>query len=341
MRSGKGDRRTLTKEALTPGETPSFFRVDSIRPPAVDDVPISVTEIGAEARPMTSDRADLESLLAPKGRAHETADDWLLRLDGGLFAEAAPPLLAPLFDVEAPAPPAATLQAPPRTPSLVDPVPVVSERPPCGRRHSDIAGWIVGGAAATALIALIAWRLGRAPTGRDRATTAVAPLSPAAMAEPRPAAAEPSWPTRMTVSERARPTRPNGGSHAAAPLSTRSHKTVAAPRPLARPLAATSPAAPAPPPPTSASAEFDRAAARASLAAAAAAAASCMQPDDPARARVSIIFAPTGRVTMTRLVNGPFQGTPTGSCIARAFRTMSVPPFTGDPVTVTKDVFLR
>jgi hypothetical protein len=45
-------------------------------------------------------------------------------------------------------------------------------------------------------------------------------------------------------------------------------------------------------------------------------------------------------VTIAR-ISGQFQGTPTGSCIARAFRTVSVPPFAGEPVTVTKDVAIR
>jgi hypothetical protein len=39
------------------------------------------------------------------------------------------------------------------------------------------------------------------------------------------------------------------------------------------------------------------------------------------------------------MVQGPpFAGTATGGCIARAFKSASVPPFSGDPVTVQKTV---
>jgi hypothetical protein len=89
-------------------------------------------------------------------------------------------------------------------------------------------------------------------------------------------------------------------------------------------------------------AEFDRAAAKAALAAAAGAAAACKQPDDPSGgAKVTLVFMPSGRVTSAKITGGPYQGTPTGSCIARAFRGISVPPFSGDPVTISKDVSLR
>ena len=64
--------------------------------------------------------------------------------------------------------------------------------------------------------------------------------------------------------------------------------------------------------------------------------------DDPeGTAKVSLTFSPSGRVTAARVVAGPFQGTRTGGCIASAFRGISVPEFSGDPVTVTKEVVLR
>jgi hypothetical protein len=75
---------------------------------------------------------------------------------------------------------------------------------------------------------------------------------------------------------------------------------------------------------------------------AAGAAASCKQADDPSgSSRVSVTFAPSGRVVSARVVGGPFQGTRTGGCIAAAFRSANVPPFSGDPVVVTKEVVLR
>jgi len=85
------------------------------------------------------------------------------------------------------------------------------------------------------------------------------------------------------------------------------------------------------------------AAARVALGRAAAAAGSgCKQPDDPAGGgKVSVTFAPSGRVTAARVVGPPFAGTRIGGCIAATFRTATVPPFSGDPVVVTKDVVVR
>ena len=90
-------------------------------------------------------------------------------------------------------------------------------------------------------------------------------------------------------------------------------------------------------------AEFDRAAARAALASAAAAASGCKQgADDPTGGgRVSVTFAPSGRVITARVEGAQFQGTRVGGCIAATFRTATVPPFAGDPVVVSKDVIVR
>jgi hypothetical protein len=95
-------------------------------------------------------------------------------------------------------------------------------------------------------------------------------------------------------------------------------------------------------PQPSGGAEFDRGAAKAALAAAAGRAAGCKPADDPGGgAKVSVTFAPSGRVTSSRVTGPPYQGTAIGGCIAAAFRSASVPPFDGDPVTVTRDVTLR
>ena len=114
-----------------------------------------------------------------------------------------------------------------------------------------------------------------------------------------------------------------------------------------RPLAASNPqtSRPQAPEPAEAAAggpEFDRNSARLIVANAATAAAGCRGIDDPkGSARVSITFAPSGRVTSARVVEGPFQGTRTGGCIAAAFRSIYVAPFGGGPVVVTKEVTLR
>jgi len=104
----------------------------------------------------------------------------------------------------------------------------------------------------------------------------------------------------------------------------------------------TEPAVVTPPPPVAGGAEFDRAAAVAALNAAAGRAAACKQPDDPSGgATVSVTFAPSGRVTSSKVTTPPFQGTPTGGCIASAFRAAKVPPFEGTPISVTKNVSIR
>ncbi|PKN50169.1 MAG: hypothetical protein CVU63_00085 [Deltaproteobacteria bacterium HGW-Deltaproteobacteria-20] len=86
---------------------------------------------------------------------------------------------------------------------------------------------------------------------------------------------------------------------------------------------------------------FDRFAASAALEASAAAAMSCRRPETPpGAARVSVTFAPSGRVT-TATVMGAFAGTPEGGCIARTFRAARVEPFEGGLVTVHKTVAVR
>jgi hypothetical protein len=118
----------------------------------------------------------------------------------------------------------------------------------------------------------------------------------------------------------------------APPAST---PTVAAPPP---PPAETAKAAPPPPP---AADEFSKSAASAALSAAASRAASCKGDGPSGSATVSVTFAPSGRVTSARVEGGTFAGTPTGGCIATAFRGASVPPFGGSPVTVKKTVSIR
>lgn len=60
--------------------------------------------------------------------------------------------------------------------------------------------------------------------------------------------------------------------------------------------------------------------------------------DGVAGGEVSVTFAPSGRAT-TANVRGPrFSGHLEGSCVARIFRTLQVPAFSGEPVTVTKHI---
>ena len=85
--------------------------------------------------------------------------------------------------------------------------------------------------------------------------------------------------------------------------------------------------------------EFDKAAANAALSGAMGQAAACKKEGDPSgKAQVSVTFAPSGTVTIANVNGPPFAGTATGGCIAKAFRSASVPPFSGDPMTVSKTV---
>lgn len=85
--------------------------------------------------------------------------------------------------------------------------------------------------------------------------------------------------------------------------------------------------------------EFDRSVANAALSAAVGRASGCKQPGDPSGvAKVQVTFAPSGRVTTANVAGPPFAGTPTGGCIARAFKASTIPPFAGPPMTVSKTV---
>lgn len=103
----------------------------------------------------------------------------------------------------------------------------------------------------------------------------------------------------------------------------------------------TKPVTPPPPPPGDAG-EFNKDAARAALGAAAGAAASCKTEDGPVGpARVKVTFSTTGRSTQAIIDGPPFAGTAVGSCIAQKFRGLSIPAFSGDPVTVTKTLTIQ
>ena len=56
---------------------------------------------------------------------------------------------------------------------------------------------------------------------------------------------------------------------------------------------------------------------------------------------VSITFAPSGHATRAVVENGALRGTDAGSCVARALRAVTIPPFSGDAATVRTSVLLR
>jgi hypothetical protein len=93
--------------------------------------------------------------------------------------------------------------------------------------------------------------------------------------------------------------------------------------------------------PAGGGAEFNRDAASAAMGGAAGGASGCGKPDGPTgRCKVTVTFAPSGRATNVS-VGPPCGGSPVGSCIAAAFRKISIPPFSGDPMSVSKTVTIK
>lgn len=121
---------------------------------------------------------------------------------------------------------------------------------------------------------------------------------------------------------------------AAASSAARVPAGTSSPAPSPKPASAPSPA-PAPKP--SGAPAFNVAAARAALNAAAANAAACAKPGGPTGSgKVLVTFAPSGRVTSSNVISGPFGGTAVGGCVASTFRRARVPAFSGDSQKVAK-----
>jgi hypothetical protein len=71
-------------------------------------------------------------------------------------------------------------------------------------------------------------------------------------------------------------------------------------------------------------------------------AASCRGATSPTgTAHVTVTFLPTGEVKTATVRGTPFAGTAEGECIVGKFRPLRVPAFTGDNVTVKKDLTLE
>jgi predicted Zn finger-like uncharacterized protein len=81
---------------------------------------------------------------------------------------------------------------------------------------------------------------------------------------------------------------------------------------------------------------FNMGEAKARLAAAAAAVQSCKKGDATGTGKVVVMFAPSGAAQSASINGPPFEGTPTGNCVAARFRTVRVPAFSGSPFSVSK-----
>ncbi len=158
---------------------------------------------------------------------------------------------------------------------------------------------------------------------RTKVTLDEDPPAPTAAPAPPPAPPRPSAPETIHLDE----TQP-APKAAAAP----------APKPQdapATPAAGDQAAAPPPaPPPMSERGLLNRGAAVTALFAAAGRANACQAGDGPSGSgRAMVTFSPDGPVTQVA-VPAPFAGTAVGACIASAFKSAHVPPFTGSAVTL-------
>ncbi len=221
----------------------------------------------------------------------------------------------------------------------LEPAPRKSLAAPPEEKKRPVALYVGIGAAAAGLLIYLASGSRNEPkppasvaqTSTPTATQATMPEKPAATPAPppEPVASAPEPTTSAEPASSAPPALTGKLVSGAEPTAT---------TPAATPGPTTTP--PAKPTATAAAGgEFDRSAAAAALGGAMGQASGCKSAGDPSGvAKVSVTFAPSGRVTQALVTGPPFAGTATGGCIARAFRSASVPPFAGDPQTVTKTV---
>ncbi|HEY3498064.1 MAG TPA: zinc-ribbon domain-containing protein [Polyangiaceae bacterium] len=95
-------------------------------------------------------------------------------------------------------------------------------------------------------------------------------------------------------------------------------------------------------PSSAGTAPFSVSAAQVALTQAASNAAGCGKPGGPTGSgKATVTFATSGRVTTANVGTPPFAGTPVGGCVAGVFRKAKVPPFSGNPVTVSKSFSIK
>jgi predicted Zn finger-like uncharacterized protein len=171
-----------------------------------------------------------------------------------------------------------------------------------------------------------------APAGSAESAPATeTSATPEASAAPSASAAASAAATATSAGTAAAPrtTTPRDSGAAATPRDTASASTPRETETSATPAAGE-------PKPAAGGAEFDTASAKTALTAAANNASSCKEAGGPTGSgKVSITFAPSGRPTSVA-VTGDLAGTTVGSCVAKLFRAARVPPFSGDPVSVSK-----
>ncbi len=347
-----------------------------VLPPLPVDEPPAPTSSGAsellvasadiEDAPPSSGRVDFSALVdaAPSTQAPATFD-WGGTLDASFDA----PAPAPLWETPAPEKPAPEKPAPAKIEPLLSVSPVAAKPAHAsGAEEKKAPGWVwAAGALCAAGVAYLLFGRASAPEPAPSPARAVAPAKTSEAPPPEPVKTADPAPTptahdepkkdEPAVKEEPKKEEPKQAD----PLVKDEPRR---PEPVAKeepkkdepkqsdPVAKDEPRKPDAvakeepkkdePKPAVASAEFDKGAARAALGAAAAASAGCAQPDGPrGTGTVRVTFSTSGRATQALIQGPPFAGTPTGSCIASKFRGLSISPFTGDAVSVTKSVTIQ
>jgi hypothetical protein len=194
------------------------------------------------------------------------------------------------------------------------------------RAHDRRLGTVVAAALSAMAVLGVATMLTKKPSSPEHAqASAAAPTEHGA--EPRPAEQTPQPGLAALAAASAAP--------AAMPRATQRPATTAVATTTAMPFDPPTDA----PLPYPASVPFDAAAASRAIAGLADSAERCRNPGDPGGVvKLVITFAPSGRVTSSRVEGPPFAGTTAGSCLAMHFRGATVPAFEGAPAVFTKSV---
>jgi predicted Zn finger-like uncharacterized protein len=168
---------------------------------------------------------------------------------------------------------------------------------------------------------------------KERPAVSASAAGIAAPSEPTAVASASAAPDEAPASASAAPA---ASAPKEAPSAAPTAVAAAAPVQHAAPAAA---AAPRPAPAAAAESDqpFNMGEAKARLAAVAGAVQSCKKAGGPTgTGRVVVVFAPSGAAQSASVTGDPFEGTPTGGCVANHFRAVRVPAFAGGAFSVAK-----
>jgi predicted Zn finger-like uncharacterized protein len=185
-----------------------------------------------------------------------------------------------------------------------------------------------------------------AKTAASAASSEVAPSESAApsateSASAAAAATESTAPSASSAKTTAASTKSKTTAPTAAATEGAATATAAAPKENSLVAAMAGAAAPPPAAAPAAAAQgsdqpFNMGEAKARLGAAAGSVQSCKKGDVTGTGRIVVVFAPSGAVQSATVSGPPFQGTPTGNCVAAKFHAVRVPAFSGSPFSVSK-----